>query len=258
MSNSNNSNSYFIGNEQLLLIDILNSMYNDNLASIRSLTQMMQSVYERNVNIQNALVQILNPSNNRRVLNTHARNDNPRNDNARSDNARNDNPRNEIPRNDNARSDNPRNEIPRRVNRASDDTSYYVVDFITRFNNNYTNANANANNENNINNINNTAFQDILNTFLQPIDIYPSNSQIENATRLVNYGNIISPVNTSCPISMDTFSNEDNVMMIRHCGHIFKCESIMNWFETHCTCPVCRYDIRNYRQGIVDMSNNSH
>ena len=128
MYNSNTKNSYFICNEQLLLIDILNSMYNDNLASIRSLTQMMQSVYERNVNIQNALVQILNPSNNRRVLNTHARNDNPRNDNARSDN-------------------------PRRVNRASDDTSYYVVDFITRFNNNYTNANANANNENNINNV---------------------------------------------------------------------------------------------------------
>jgi hypothetical protein len=242
MSNSNTSNSYFIGNEQLLLIDILNSMYNDNLASIRSLTQMMQSVYERNINIQNALVQILNPSNNRRVLNTPARSDNARNDN--------------IPRNENARNENTRNEIPRRVNRASDDTSYYVVDFITRFNNNYTNAN--ANNANNVNNINNTAFQDILNTFLQPIDIYPSNSQIENATRRVNYGNIISPVNTSCPISMDTFSNEDNVMMIRHCGHIFKCESILNWFETHCTCPVCRYDIRNYRQGIVDMSNNSH
>ncbi len=229
MSNSNNSNSYFIGNEHLLLIDILNSMYNDNLESIRSLTQMMQSVYERNVNIQNALVQILNPSNNRRVSTTHARNDNARNDT-----------------------------LSRRVNRASDDTSYYVVDFITRFNNNYTNANANANNENNINNINNTAFHDILNTFLQPIDIYPSNSQIENATRIVNYRNIISPANTSCPISMDTFSNEDNVMMIRHCGHLFKCESIMNWFETHCTCPVCRYDIRNYRQGIVDVSNNSH
>jgi hypothetical protein len=249
-------------------------MYNDNLESIRSLTQMMQSVYERNVNIQNALVQILNPSNNRRVSTTHARNDNARNDNARNDNARNDNARNHNARNDNARNHNARNDnarndnarndnarndtLSRRVNRASDDTSYYVVDFITRFNNNYTNANANANNENNINNINNTAFHDILNTFLQPIDIYPSNSQIENATRIVNYRNIISPANTSCPISMDTFSNEDNVMMIRHCGHLFKCESIMNWFETHCTCPVCRYDIRNYRQGIVDVSNNSH
>ena len=89
------------------------------------------------------------------------------------------------------------------------------------------------------------------NEFLEPISVFPSRQQIENATRRTRYGDIVRPVNTSCPISLDAFSDNDNVIMIRHCGHIFKIEEFNSWFGSHCRCPVCRHDIRD---NILDVS----
>lgn len=87
-----------------------------------------------------------------------------------------------------------------------------------------------------------------LRNFFEPIDIYPTQSQIESATRIVEYGAIIRPLNTSCPISLERFNDSDRVTVIRYCGHIFNCNELNNWFRTNCRCPVCRYDIRNYNQ----------
>ena len=81
---------------------------------------------------------------------------------------------------------------------------------------------------------------------MQPVEVYPTQSQIEAATRRVRYCDIARPINTQCPISMDDFNDSDMVTVIRPCGHIFQTEHIMNWFRTNCRCPVCRYDIRNY------------
>jgi hypothetical protein len=89
-------------------------------------------------------------------------------------------------------------------------------------------------------------FENLLNDFLQPIEVYPTQTQIETATRRVRYCDISRPLNTSCPIGMDEFNDNDTVMVIRHCGHIFNSEHLMNWFRTNCKCPVCRYDIREY------------
>ena len=36
------------------------------------------------------------------------------------------------------------------------------------------------------------------------------------------------------------------VTVIRHCGHIFNTNELNRWFTSHCNCPVCRYDIRDY------------
>jgi len=41
------------------------------------------------------------------------------------------------------------------------------------------------------------------------------------------------------------------VSVIRHCGHIFNTDGLNTWFRSHCTCPVCRFDIRD------DNSNSS-
>jgi hypothetical protein len=90
----------------------------------------------------------------------------------------------------------------------------------------------------------------ILNTFLAPVDIFPTQTQIETATRVVRYGDIARPHNTSCPISLDAFGENQLVTVIRHCGHIFNTEQIGAWFRANCRCPVCRYDIRNYRTSI--------
>jgi len=99
----------------------------------------------------------------------------------------------------------------------------------------------------------------ILESFLAPIDIYPSQAQIETATRVARYGDITRPPNTICPISLDSFEDSQHVTVIRHCGHIFNTEQIQSWFRANCRCPVCRYDIRNYRasQHILDVSANT-
>lgn len=72
----------------------------------------------------------------------------------------------------------------------------------------------------------------------------PTQADIEAATRTLTYGEIESPINTSCPISYETFENNQTVTQIRHCRHIFNTNSILRWFETGHQCPVCRHDIR--------------
>ena len=96
----------------------------------------------------------------------------------------------------------------------------------------------------------------ILESFLAPIDIYPTQNQLESATRTAVYGEITRPPNTTCPISLDAFDNDQIVTVIRHCGHIFSTEQIVSWFRANCRCPVCRYDIRNY-QHVLDVSANA-
>jgi len=86
----------------------------------------------------------------------------------------------------------------------------------------------------------------MISNFLEPIEIYPTLSQIESATRVARYGDIVSPLNTACPISLENFNEDDRVLIIRHCNHIFSNNSLISWFRSNCRCPVCRYDIRNY------------
>jgi len=100
----------------------------------------------------------------------------------------------------------------------------------------------------------------ILRSFLEPIDIYPTSAQIETATRVARYGDIVSPLNTACPITLENFNEDDRVLIIRHCNHIFSNSGLNSWFRSNCRCPVCRYDIRNYvseyPNNTTDMSGN--
>ena len=82
--------------------------------------------------------------------------------------------------------------------------------------------------------------------FFTPVDVYPTQAQINAATRSVRYSDIVRPTNTSCPISLEQFDDDSEVTIIRHCGHIFNSGGFTSWFQTNCRCPVCRYDIRNY------------
>jgi len=85
----------------------------------------------------------------------------------------------------------------------------------------------------------------ILHDFLNDVNVFPTREQISAASRNVRYGDIIRPINTSCPISLDSFNDDSRVTMIRHCGHIFNTTDFNSWFSMNCKCPVCRYDIRN-------------
>jgi hypothetical protein len=75
----------------------------------------------------------------------------------------------------------------------------------------------------------------------------PTNEQIHRATTNTTFGNIISPVNATCPISRDEFYDESEITIIRGCNHIFNRYSLREWFVNHSTCPMCRGDIRQYR-----------
>jgi hypothetical protein len=78
----------------------------------------------------------------------------------------------------------------------------------------------------------------------------PTPTQIINAVEITNFSNINDPINHSCPISHMDFSNNDRVIMIKNCRHIFSVGSILRWFERNVQCPLCRYDI------TTDTSNN--
>ena len=102
----------------------------------------------------------------------------------------------------------------------------------------------------------NNTFDTLINAFLEPVPTYPGTLQIEIATRNVRYGDIVSPMNTSCPISLEIFTDSDIVTIICYCGHIFMASEIHNWFASNCRCPVCRYDIREYRTtNVINHAN---
>lgn len=81
-------------------------------------------------------------------------------------------------------------------------------------------------------------------SFFDPVAVYPTQTQIDIATRRVRYRDVSAPRNIACPISMVDFSDNDIVTVIRQCGHIFATDQLNIWFATNCTCPVCRFDIR--------------
>jgi hypothetical protein len=98
-------------------------------------------------------------------------------------------------------------------------------------------------------------------SFFQNISIRPSLQQIENATRTFTYNTSNENFNNQCPITLEHFQDGDIVRQIHHCRHIFHEHAIQSWFQSNVKCPVCRYDIRDYREPSVvnnpDISNNS-
>jgi hypothetical protein len=97
-------------------------------------------------------------------------------------------------------------------------------------------------------------------SLFENVPVFPSAEQIDNATRTIAFQEIESPINTSCPITMENFGPSQLVMQITHCGHIFNPTHLHSWFRTHVKCPVCRHDIRESRENQEitnrDASNN--
>jgi hypothetical protein len=225
-----------------MLINILNTMYSDNLRQINSLNNTLDNLIESNNQIRILLTQILN--NNNSTTNNQQSRESRRSSSRRENNTfytnRNLNPLGRILINDQPY--------------IIDSISEYTIPRNTNRGNSYTTLDSYARN----------IYDDLLETFLQPIVIHPTQSQIESATRRVRYCDIARPINTSCPISMEEFNDTDMVTVIRQCGHIFDTDHLNNWFRSNCRCPVCRYDIREYNSNVsteffnnvTDISNN--
>ena len=90
----------------------------------------------------------------------------------------------------------------------------------------------------------------------QNVIVHPTHDEISRATHIIRYGNITNPQNSTCPISLQGFVDDTEVMRIRFCGHLFIPEQLEMWFRENVRCPLCRYDIRNYL-GSASQSNRS-
>ena len=133
----------------------------------------------------------------------------------------------------------------------SDVQEYYIP-------NNNLNSNENILQSQNVNTNTNTIpfnLSQFIQTFFDPVEIFPTETQIEIATRNARYRDILSPRNRSCPISLDNFNDHDTVTIIRYCGHIFNTNELNTWFRSNCRCPVCRYDIRNFNPNNTSNEN---
>jgi hypothetical protein len=98
-----------------------------------------------------------------------------------------------------------------------------------------------------IRNQNNPDATNLWRSFYENITVAPTRNQIENSTRIVQFSEIRTPINSSCPITLERFDENSSVTQILHCGHIFTPTGIDSWFQSNVRCPVCRYDIRDYR-----------
>ena len=84
---------------------------------------------------------------------------------------------------------------------------------------------------NNIDTSNNTVVQDISNNYhLLDVDEYQF---------------IQNPINDICPITRERFYNNQNVLMIKNCGHIFNKSALSRWVSANNTCPSCRQILFN-------------
>ena len=206
--------SYTPPDNDLILVSILNGMYNDNIAQITNLNASINNLTSINSQIRRLLVQTLSNSNRRT----------------------------------NRSPVNRWYESPHRNNPYSSygHTAYtydaagggrrspYTPENIRRYQ-----FSVHRNDDQN------APFSTTLPSFFDPVVVYPTQTQVDIATRRARYRDIVSPRNISCPISMADFSDNDIVTVIRHCGHVFATDQLNIWFATHCTCPVCRFDIRS-------------
>ena len=69
------------------------------------------------------------------------------------------------------------------------------------------------------------------------------NEIIDNNVDDLSYNDINNPINDSCPITQEDFSNNCSVCQIKFCKHNFKKDPLINWLKRNKTCPVCRHNI---------------
>ena len=70
-----------------------------------------------------------------------------------------------------------------------------------------------------------------------------SSLEINNSCQRILFRDCSTNI-TTCPIDLQPFRNEDYILKINHCGHIFRESNLRRAFETDSRCPMCRHNIR--------------
>jgi hypothetical protein len=68
---------------------------------------------------------------------------------------------------------------------------------------------------------------------------------IQNTTLKIEFSEINNNEDIVCPIDLDQLTEGDDILKIKHCGHIFRESNIRLWFNTNFSCPLCRHDLSN-------------
>jgi hypothetical protein len=79
-----------------------------------------------------------------------------------------------------------------------------------------------------------------------PVRIVASHSQIMRSTELLMWQDISDNYQTTCPIDLNLFVDTDSILRIKQCSHIFREVNLRRHFRNSSSCPICRYDIRDY------------
>jgi hypothetical protein len=91
---------------------------------------------------------------------------------------------------------------------------------------------------------------------LEDVIISPTQEEITSNTRSVLFNNINSPLNMTCPITLERFEDNTECTQIIGCGHLFNRNGLTQWLRGNVRCPICRYDIRNRNAPMTDASFN--
>jgi hypothetical protein len=70
-----------------------------------------------------------------------------------------------------------------------------------------------------------------------------SNNENTHLFDVSEYRVINNPINDICPITRERFYDNQNVLMIKSCKHIFNKSALRIWLRTHSNCPTCRQNI---------------
>ena len=98
----------------------------------------------------------------------------------------------------------------------------------------------------------------LLRNFYDRVPVAPTQEILNTSTRVCQFSDILNPLNSSCPITLDRFENNSNVTILLGCNHIFTPTSINSWFRSNVLCPVCRHDIRTPITNNVAPPNNDN
>ena len=92
--------------------------------------------------------------------------------------------------------------------------------------------------------------------FDSPHRIRPSIRQINQATQILTFSDISQNHQRHCPIDLNDFEDNDSILRIIPCQHIFREMNLRNHFRYSPRCPICRYDIRDYQDLVSNININ--
>lgn len=88
--------------------------------------------------------------------------------------------------------------------------------------------------------------QNILNIVNMNTDTSNNESiiDISSVAQDISFSDINGPnASNICPISLEQFESNDEILRINRCGHYFKKSPLVFWFTLSKLCPVCRCDV---------------